>query len=165
MMPLVINLAFDTTSPISSTNLRMTEKPEKDFSVLDKMMLTQEVRTYGSNMEKNKRHMGEAYSILMEQCDDDTTQQLATCAEWPGIEDRCDPIDLLKLFQRIYYDFKQEPFPVMAELKALQKLFRMKQDKDESLTDVPTSWRWLTLVVLSSLALVSAAMLQIERRS
>jgi len=99
-------------------------------------MLQQVVRTYSYNVEKCKTYMGEAYSILLGQYDDVMTQQLATYDEWPAVEDRCDPIDLLKLLQRICYDFKQEQFPVMAELNALQKLFRMKQGKDESLTDM-----------------------------
>jgi len=100
------------------------------------ILLSNKVKIHGINVEKLKKHMGEAYSILMGQFDDDMTQQIATCAEWQDIEDRCDPIDLLKLLQRICYDFKQEQFPVMAELKATQKIFRMKQGKDESLTDM-----------------------------
>ena len=71
----------------------------------------------------------------MGQCDDDTVQELATCIEWPVIDRTHDPIELLKALQCISFDFKQEQFPVLAELTTLQKLFRMKQGKDESLTD------------------------------
>ena len=132
--PMKPNPDYDKTVGPSSTNSRMIEKTDDDLSVYETMMLQCKIKKYLEAEDNAKKSMSQAYFVLKGQCTDNMVQELETCVEWPVIDRTHDPIALLKALQRICFDFKQGQFPVMAELKSLQRLFRMKQRENESLT-------------------------------
>ena len=137
VMPQVPNTNYDPDSVVigAEAEPEFIDKPEKDFNLVDTMMLQAEIKNYQTRTMKYEIDRKWAYTIIRGNCSDDMIVKLNTYENYKQIHSSLDPVKLLSLIQRICFNYQNQQMPVVSMYDAILKLCSMRQRGDESMTD------------------------------
>ena len=93
------------------------------------------MKTHCKREDKYEVDMTLCYTVVHGQCTDDMLHELKCQATYEKIRNDFDPIGLLKMLQRISYNYQAQDFPLMAIAKAQEAIFNEKQSQSESNID------------------------------
>ena len=90
---------LDTTTGANAGAMR--DKTETELSYMEKIMIEMSFEEYLNEEYQYSRDMHQIYAIIVGQCSDAMVQKMKADADYTTVEDKCDPIGILRIIRKI----------------------------------------------------------------